>query len=105
MDCSCAQTRPQFMLSPKRVGGRGGGGMESDTMLTPRGKSPLPEAQRRVEPAMMHHAGQRAQHTTDWAMPAPPTGTIISKLLRRRGRKRRVGGKKINKRERRIRTG
>ena len=27
-------------------------------------KSPLPEAQRRVEPVTLHHAGQRAQHTT-----------------------------------------
>ena len=30
-------------------------------MLTPREKSPLPEAQRRVEPATLHHAGQRDQ--------------------------------------------
>ena len=40
-------------------------GMEPETMLTPREKSPLPEAQRRVEPATLHHAGQRAQHTTN----------------------------------------
>ena len=33
-------------------------------MLTPREKSPLPEAQRRVEPATLHHSGQRAQHTS-----------------------------------------
>ena len=32
--------------------------------LTPREKSPLPEAQRSVEPATLHHIGQRAQHTT-----------------------------------------
>ena len=40
-------------------------------MLTPREKSLLPEIQRRVEPATLHHAGQRAQHTTDWTIPAP----------------------------------
>ena len=34
-------------------------------MLTPREKSPLLEAQRRFEPTALHHAGQRAQHTTD----------------------------------------
>ena len=28
-------------------------------------KSPLPEAQRRMEPATLHHAGQQAQHTAD----------------------------------------
>ena len=40
-------------------------GMESEPMLTPREKPPLPEAQRRVEPMMLHHTGQRAQLTTD----------------------------------------
>ena len=33
-------------------------GMESEPMLTPRKKSPVPEAQRRVELTMMHHTGQ-----------------------------------------------
>ena len=46
-------------------GGEGGGGMEPETMLSPRGKSPLPEAQRRFEPAKLYYTGQRAQHTTD----------------------------------------
>ena len=45
--------------------------MESETLLTPRGKSPEPEAQMRFEPATLHHTGQRTQHTTDWAIPAP----------------------------------
>ena len=45
--------------------------MESMSMLTPREKYPLSEAQMRMEPVMLHHAGQRAQHTTDWAVPAP----------------------------------
>ena len=31
-------------------------------MLTPRENSPLPETHRRVEPATLHHAGQRATH-------------------------------------------
>ena len=47
------------------LGGGGGGGVESEPMLTPREKSPLPDAQRMIEPATLHHAGQRAQHTTD----------------------------------------
>ena len=46
------------------------GETQSEPMLTPRGKSPLPEAQR-IEPAPLHHAGQQGQHTTNWAIPAP----------------------------------
>ena len=45
--------------------------MESEPMLTPREKSPLPEAHRRIEPMILHQAGQQAQHTTDCAIPAP----------------------------------
>ena len=41
-------------------------GMESKAMAAPREKSPLPEAQRRVKPAMLHHAGQWTQHATNW---------------------------------------
>ena len=55
-----AQTRPRFILSSESFWG-----MESEPMLTPREKSTLPEAQRRVEPTTLHHTGQRAQHTTD----------------------------------------
>ena len=45
--------------------GGGGGGVESETILTSREKITLPETQRRFKPAMLHHAGQRAQHATD----------------------------------------
>ena len=38
---------------------------QSPIHVNSKGKSPLPEAHRRIEPAMLHHAGQRAQHTTD----------------------------------------
>ena len=41
------------------------GGTEPEPMLTPREKYPLPEAQRRIEPKALHHAGQRVQYTTD----------------------------------------
>ena len=34
-------------------------------------KIPLPTAQRRIELATRQHAGQRAQHTTDYAIPPP----------------------------------
>ena len=37
-------------------------------MSTPREKSPLLEAQRRVKPAMLHHTGYRDQHTTNSAI-------------------------------------
>ena len=47
LECMCAQTRPRFILSSKRVFW---GGMESETMLTPRENFPLPEAQRKFEP-------------------------------------------------------
>ena len=40
-------------------------GTESEAMLTPREKSPLPEAQRTIEPVTLHHVGQPAQYTTD----------------------------------------
>ena len=39
MKCTCAQTRPRFILSSERVLG----GMEFEPMLTPREKSPQPE--------------------------------------------------------------
>ena len=41
--------------------------MESKLTLTPREKSPPPEAQRRIEPMTLHHTGQWAWHTTDRA--------------------------------------
>ena len=34
------------------------GGIKSETRSTPREKSSLPEAQRRAEPMLLHHAGQ-----------------------------------------------
>ena len=47
--------------SMRWVCGGGGGGEEGGRgpMLTPRRKAPLPEA------TALHHAGQRAQRTTD----------------------------------------
>ena len=51
-------------------GGRGVG-VESEPMLTPKVKSPLPEAQRTVETVKLHHAEQRVRHTAGWAIPAP----------------------------------
>ena len=60
MEYMCAQTRPRFILSSKRVLGKG-----VRTHVYSKGKFPLPEAQRRVELVTLQHAGQRAQHTTD----------------------------------------
>ena len=44
MERMCAQTRPRFILSSERLLE----GMESEPMLTPREKSPLPENYRLV---------------------------------------------------------
>ena len=56
MKCMCAQTRPRFILSSKRVLG----GMEFEPILTPREKSPLLENFPRggLNP---RHCGQRAK--------------------------------------------
>ena len=70
MECMCAQTRPWVYTLIRK----GFEGMESETMLTPREKSPLPEAQRRFEPAILHQAGQQVQHIMDWAVLAPRLG-------------------------------
>ena len=45
-------------------------GMESEAVLTPREKSPLPEKflQRRIEPMTLHQAGQQAQLATNRAV-------------------------------------
>ena len=64
MECMCAQTSPHSYLKEFK-------GMESEPMLTPREKSPLLEVQSRMEPVMLHHAGQQAQHNTSWAIPEP----------------------------------
>ena len=40
-------------------------GTESEPMLTPRGKHPLLEAQKRIEPMILHEVGKRAEHTTN----------------------------------------
>ena len=65
MECMCAQT--QFILSSEkncRVRSQNPCKLQGE-------KSPLPEAQRRIEPATLHHTGQQAQHTTNWAIVAP----------------------------------
>ena len=56
------QTRFRFILSSESFWG-----IESEPIFTLREKSP----QRRIEPTTLHQAGQRAQHTTNWASPAP----------------------------------
>ena len=46
-------------------------GMESEPIITPREKSPLLEAQMRVEPTTLHHAGQRAPTHYPQSYPRP----------------------------------
>ena len=89
MECMCAQARPQFMLSSERVWGY----WSQNPWKNPREKSPLPQVLRRAEPTMLHHAGQWAQHTTDWAFLAPcdtlnrhfTTGSSRQPVLARNG--------------------
>ena len=65
-ECMYTKTRSRFILSSERVLGEW-----SQNHVHSKGKkSPLPEALRRIEPAPLHHAGQVAQHTTNWAIPA-----------------------------------
>ena len=66
MECMCAQTRPRFTLSSKR-----GLGYGVRTHVNSKGKSPLLEAERRVELVKLHHTEQQAQHTTNWGILAP----------------------------------
>ena len=69
---------------PKELGGGGrGGGVESEPTLTPREKSSISEAQGRVKPATLLHARQPAQHTTDWAIPAPCLSLSNTVILQR----------------------
>ena len=61
MECMCAQTRPRFIVSSERVFREW-----SQNPCELQGKeSPLPEAQRRIEPMTLYDAGQRAQHTNN----------------------------------------
>ena len=63
MECVCAQTRPPFILSSERVFGEW-----SQNPCQLQGKNRLYQKnspQRSIEPTMLHHAGQWAQHTTN----------------------------------------
>ena len=78
MKCLCAQVHTLIRKSF--------GGMESEPMLTPRGKIPSigkkKSPQRRIEPTTLYQAGQRAQTHYQRAIPAP----IVVLLSTRRWR-------------------
>ena len=65
MECMCAQTRPQFILSSKRVFRN-----EVRTSVNSKRKIPSTEDSDSGEDWThgLQNAGQRAQHTTDWAI-------------------------------------
>ena len=69
MECMCAQTTPWFILSSDRVWGR----MESEPILTPREKSPLPENFSLEEDRTQNAASSGAVSPTHYqpAIPAP----------------------------------
>ena len=71
MKCTCAQTRPRFILSSERVLG----GMEFEPMLTPREKSPPPENFPRGG-SNPRHCGQRAQ-----TLPTSYSGPQVESLI------------------------
>ena len=66
LKCMCTQTRPRLRLSSKTDLG----GLESESMLTPRGGGGgnSTDTQRMIKPTMLHHTGQ---HTTSWTTGAP----------------------------------
>ena len=68
MECMFALIRLRFILSSQRVVGNG-----VRTHVNSKGKI-NPVYQRRIEPVVLHHTGQRDQHSTDWAIlpPSPP---------------------------------
>ena len=69
MECMWAQTRPRYILSSERVLR----GMESELMLTPREKSPLPKKIFPEEYRIHNAASSRTASPThyQWAIPAP----------------------------------
>ena len=48
-----------------------------------KGKCHLPEAHRRFEPAMLHHAGQQVQHTTELFPPPSKQLEMIFFFIKR----------------------
>ena len=79
MECMRAQTRPGFIFSSEGVGGNG-----VRTHVNFKGKIPSTgkNSQRRIEPTTQHQAGQRTQHTTNWAILAPVLDlTSLSRVL------------------------
>ena len=75
MKCMCAQTRPRFILSSARVFW----GMEFETMLTPREKSPPPENFPRGG-SNPQRCGQRAQTLPTSYSGLRTNRIIVSKL-------------------------
>ena len=75
-----AQTLSASYSGPHTLIPKSLGGMESEPIFTLRKKSPLPEAQRRFEPATLHLAGQPAQHTANWAILALSRTSHVSDL-------------------------
>ena len=74
LECMCAQTRPWFILSPKRVcrrgggGGVGGGKVESEPILVPREKSPLLEKFSSEEDQTHNTASSRTASPTHYQL-------------------------------------
>ena len=58
---ACVHRLELDLLSSKKVSGSG-----LRSHVNSMGKCPLPEAQRTVKPAMLHHTGQQGQHTSDY---------------------------------------
>ena len=70
--CLCAQIRPQFILSSKEFRG-----MESESVITPREESPLPE-KISMEEDRTHDAASRTANPIHYqqAIPAPHANCV-----------------------------
>ena len=77
MEYMCAQNRPRFIVSSERIVRN-----RVRIHVNSKRKNPLYQMPpKRVEPMMLHHVGQQAQNTTDWAILAPVTIIIIINLI------------------------
>ena len=86
MECMCAQTRPQFILSSERALG----GMESEPMLTPTEQSPQPEKFSPEEDRTRNSASSRTASPTHYqraiqpcSPPPPPSPPSLADVAPR----------------------
>ena len=65
MEYTCALTRPQLIPSSPKI-------IVNGVRIHVNSKGKIQKVLRKVKPMMLHHTGQPAQHTTDWAVTGQP---------------------------------